>query len=100
MKKLLVVVVALASVNAFATRARMNSLGNAPHIIDTYRVFMNPSDMFSVGGDYVAIESGNMNVTPNNAAPTLTAGGNDAEGMVVRSYGDAKPILASVTILN
>lgn len=94
MKKLLVIAVALASVNAFATRARMTSLGNAPHLIDTNTVFTNPADMFSVGGDYVNLESGAMNVSPNTAAPTATAGGNDAEGMVVRSYGDAKAGLA------
>jgi len=88
MKKLLVVAVALASVNAFATRARVNSLGNSPHLIDTNTVFTNPSDMFSVGGDYVNLESGNQNVSAAGTA------GADAEGMVVRSYGDAKAGLA------
>lgn len=94
MKKLLVIAVALASVNAFATRARTNSLGSSVHLIDTNTVFTNPADMFSVGGDYVNLESGASNLGSNTVAPAQAAGGNDAEGMVVRSMGDAKMGLA------
>lgn len=81
MKKLLVIAVALASVNAFATRARMNSLANSPHLIDTQTVYGNPADMFYIGGDYVTLESGNTVATTAN---------NGAEGMVTRSMGNAK----------
>lgn len=81
MKKLLVIAVALASVNAFATRARVNALGNSPHLIDTQTVYGNPADMFYVGGDYVTLETG------KTAATGLNDG---AEGMVVRSFGDSK----------
>lgn len=86
MKKLLVVAVALASVNAFATRARVSSLGSSVHLVDTATVYTNPSDMFSVGGDYVNLETGKT--------AGAGAGGDDAEGMVVRSMGDAKLGLA------
>lgn len=81
MKNLLVIAVALASVNAFATRARVNALGNSPHLVDAQTVYTNPADMFVLGGDYVTIESGKKDAT------TLNDG---AEGMVVRSMGDAK----------
>lgn len=81
MKKLLVIAVALASVNAFATRARVNALGNSPHLIDTQTVYSNPADMFFVGGDYVTLETGKTRATNLN---------DGAEGMVVRSFGDAK----------
>lgn len=81
MKKILVIAVALASVNAFATRARVNALGNSPHLIDTQTVYSNPADMFYVGGDYATVETG------KTAATGLNDG---AEGMVVRSMGDAK----------
>ena len=81
MKKLLVIAVALASVNAFATRARVNALANSPHLIDTQTVYRNPSDMFFVGGDYATIETG---------LSTATSTQDGAEGMVVRSMGDAK----------
>ncbi len=81
MKKILVIALALASVNALGSRARMTALGNAEHIIDAQTVYINPSDMFYVGGDYVDLESG--------VANTNTAGGN-AEGSIVRSMGDAK----------
>lgn len=80
MKKLLVIAVALASVNAFATRARVIALANSPHLVDTQTVYTNPADIFGLG-DYVTLETG------------LTAGTsstNQAEGMVVRTMGDAK----------
>lgn len=87
MKKLLVIAVALTSVNAFATKARVSALANAPHLIDTQTVFSNPADMFYVGGDYVTLESGTGAAAGRN-------GMNNAEGMVVRSFGDAKAGLA------
>lgn len=80
MKKLLLVVVALASTNAFATRARVNALGNSPHLIDTQTVYSNAADMMMMG-DYVTMESGT-----NGGA---TEGAN-TEGMITRSWGDAK----------
>ena len=84
MKKLLVIAVALAAVNAEATRARVQALGNSPHLIDVQTVYTNPSDVFSLGGDYVTLESG--------AQATLGANAQDAnsEGMIVRTMGDAK----------
>jgi len=82
MKKLLIIAIALTSVNAFATRARMTALGNSVHVMDTQRAYNNPSDIFSFG-DYVNLESG---VT----AVSGTAKGADTEGVVVRSMGDAK----------
>ncbi len=96
MKKLLVIAVALASVNAFATRARVNALANSPHLIDTQTVFRNPSDMFFIGGDYATIESGK---TTNGASFDTTTSQvvnsqTGAEGMLVRSMGDAKLGLA------
>jgi hypothetical protein len=100
MKKLLVIAIALASVNAFATRARLNALGNSVHVMDTQRIYSNPSDMFSFG-DFVNLESG---LTDYSAAGTadcdsITAGtqyckGLNAEGMVVRTMGDAKYALS------
>lgn len=81
MKKILVIAVALASVNAFATRARVSSLGNSPHLVDTQTVYSNPADMFELGGDYATIETG-------KTVATSTEDG--AEGMVVRSMGDSK----------
>ncbi len=91
MKKLLVMAVALASVNAFATRARVNALANSPHLIDTQTVYRNPSDMFFVGGDYATIETGlSVAAVSQDATGAITGGQSGAEGMVVRSMGDAK----------
>ncbi len=90
MKKLLVIAVALASVNAFATRARVNALGNSPHLIDTTTVYSNPADMFFVGGDYVTAEAGVGNNGSSGDLTNTRTGQNNAEGMVVRSWGDAK----------
>lgn len=80
MKNLLIVAVALASVNAFATRARVNALGNSAHLIDTQTVLTNPADILMMG-DYVNFESG------------TTAGGaqnSNAEGTITRSMGESK----------
>lgn len=84
MKKLLVIVVALAAVNAQATRARVAALGNSPHLVDTQTVYNNPADLFFLGGDYVSLETG---TTANFGASAQNA---SAEGMIVRSMGDAK----------
>lgn len=80
MKQLIIIAIALASTNAFATRARVTALGNSPHLVDTQTVYSNPADMM-VMGDYVTFESG------------TTAGGAEGantEGMITRSMGDAK----------
>ena len=80
MKQLIIIAIALASTNAFATRARVAALGNSPHLIVTQTVYSNPADMM-VLGDYVNFESG-----------TTAAGaeGSNTEGMITRSMGDAK----------
>lgn len=97
MKKLLVVALALTSVNAFATRARVTALANSPHLIDAQTVYSNPADMFYVAGDYVNLEAGATSVSSTNAAGNSSDGRNgknNAEGMIVRSWGDAKMGLA------
>ena len=89
MKQLLVIAVALTAINAQASRARMTALGNSPHLVDTQTVYTNPADMFRLGSDYVAIESG---ATQNGLAQS--AEGANAEGSIVRTMGDAKLGLA------
>ena len=56
-------------------------MANSPSLVDTQTVYSNPADIFSLGGDYVTLETG---------ATTGTTSSNGAEGMVVRSMGDAK----------
>lgn len=91
MKQLLVIAIALASTNAFASRARVQSLGNSAHILDTQSIFSNPAKMFLMG-DFVSLESGK---TATNNAGTIGTNPNDnAEGTLVRSMGDAKWALA------
>lgn len=96
MKKLLIVALALTSVNAFATRARVTALANSPHLIDAQTVYSNPADMFYVGGDYINLESGKTTVSTADGANNYDGrnGLNNAEGMIVRSYGDSKMGLA------
>ncbi len=90
MKQLLVIAIALASTNAFASRARVKSLGNSAHITDTQSIFSNPAKMFLMG-DFVSLESGKTDT--NNAAAAANPNDN-AEGTLVRSMGDAKVGLA------
>ena len=83
MKQLLVIAIALASANAFATRARVTSLGNSAHLIDTQTVYSNPADMMSMG-DYVNFESG------TTAVPSNLVQNQNAEGVVTRSMENSK----------
>lgn len=80
MRQLLVIAIALASVNAFASRARMNALGNNVQLIDTQTVLTNPADMMFIG-DYANIESG------TTATTTFQS---NTEGTITRSYGNSK----------
>lgn len=85
MKQLLIIAIALTSVNAFASRARLLSLGSSPHLVDTQTVFAKPASMFDLASDYVLLETGTTGST------TVSAGLNgNAEGMIVRTMGDAK----------
>jgi hypothetical protein len=91
MKSLLTLALILASTSAFATRARINALGSAAHLVDVSTVYGNPSDMMSLTGDSLTIESGKTFTTAGNpdaiSATTLNGG---AEGLLIRSMGDAK----------
>lgn len=86
MKQLLVIAIALASTTAFASRARVTSLGNSAHITDTQSIFSNPAKMFLMG-DFVSLESGK---TATNTVSGSALMNNNAEGTIVRSMGDAK----------
>lgn len=87
MKQLLVIAVALASVNAFASRARVTALGNSAHLVDTQTVYNNPSDIFRLPSDYVTLETGATGSAPGTASAGKYA---NAEGMIVRTYGESK----------
>ena len=90
MKQLLVIAIALASTTAFASRARVTSLGNSAHITDTQSIFSNPAKMFLMG-DFVSLESGK---TLTETAAAAANPNNNAEGTIVRTMGDAKVGLA------
>jgi hypothetical protein len=84
MKKLLTLAIVLASTSAFATRARLQALGNAPHIDDTASVYVNPADIFVVG-DSATIETGSQDLVEGTDAAN-----EGAEALVIRSAGNAK----------
>lgn len=85
MKSLLTLAIVLASTSAFATRARLNSLGNAPHLVDSSTVYSRPADIFAVS-DSLTIESGKTNLVPGTDVSTDLG----AEALLIRSAGDAK----------
>ncbi|AZZ35689.1 hypothetical protein CIK05_02360 [Bdellovibrio sp. qaytius] len=85
MKLLLSLAIVLSATSAFATRARVQALGNAAHLVDSSTVYMKPADIFAVS-DSVTIESGLTATTP--ATGTTSASGTEA--LVIRSMGDAK----------
>ena len=84
MKNLLTLVIVLTSATAFATRSRLNSLGNSPHLSDVGTVYSNPSDMTRYK-DSLTLESG-----VNGGAAYVTDTNTLAEGLLIRSMGDAK----------
>lgn len=90
MKKLLTLALVLTSATAFATRSRVTALGNAAHLVDVASVYRNPSDIMTLG-DSLTIESGKTYTTagsPDSILTTTATGG--AEGLMIRSMGDAK----------
>lgn len=84
MKSLLTLAIVLASTSAFATRARITALGNAPHLVDASTVYNRPTDIFTVS-DSLTIESGIADAAPGTNGVTT-----GAEALLIRSHGDAK----------
>jgi hypothetical protein len=89
MKKLLIIAaVTLASGAAFASKARLQALGNSVHLVDAQTMFTNPADI-TLMGDWATFEMGTggpFTYTPaaGNVATT------NHEGGLVRSHGDAR----------
>lgn len=85
MNKLLVLAaLTVAAAPAMASKARMTSLGNAAHLIDTQTVFNNAADINYLG-DYATIEFGS---SANNAGSGVTTP--RAEGGFTRSSSMGK----------
>lgn len=85
-KTLLIAALTMMSASAFASKARMSSLGNSAHIIDAQTIFTQPADLHE-GGDWATFETG------PSAATTLMDNsdtGTQSEGGFVKSMGDAK----------
>lgn len=62
MKKILALVLVLASTQAFATKARYKSLMSSTHLVDTQSQFTSPYHVFSIP-DFVSFESGKTEAT-------------------------------------
>lgn len=83
MKKLLVLAaVTLASTSAFASKARLSSLGSSAHLVDTQTVFVNPADL-NLMGTWATFETGTTSTSTTMTAPTAEAG-------FSRAMGDAR----------
>jgi len=78
MKVYIVLIAALFSANAFASKARVNSLQGANHLIDTQTVFTVPSHLLLLN-PYLTFEFGSP--------------GTDAEGGIMRNVGNGKLLL-------
>ena len=85
MKNLLTLAIILTSATAFATRSRMNALGNSAHLVDVNTAYGNPADMMSYK-DSLTLETGKTNLAYPADATTSVG----AEGLLIRSMGDAK----------
>jgi len=94
MKKLLTLALVLSSASAFATRARVTALGNSAHLTDASYIYSKPS-YAAIVGDSLTLESGVTanGFTTTGAAPDATDSSDanlGAEGLLIRSMGDAK----------
>ncbi|HMN68784.1 MAG TPA: hypothetical protein PKC28_09635 [Bdellovibrionales bacterium] len=81
MKLSVLAMVALFSGSVFASKARVNSLQGANHLVDTQTVFTVPSHMMLLN-PYMTFEFG--------------AAGTDAEGGIMRSFSNGHRLLAYV----
>lgn len=86
MKKILALVLVLASSQAFATKARTTALANSFHLVDTQTEFSSPYHIFSLP-DFVSLESGKT---------TSTSATDGAEGLVKFSINDSSKLLVAV----
>jgi hypothetical protein len=78
MKKLLSAFIVLVSVNAFATKARLQALSNSFHLVDPQTIYGNPLDLMSMK-NFISIESGSTAATgtSDNAEGSISYGLND-----------------------
>lgn len=86
MKKIMIALLVLSSVNAFATKARMKALSSSFHLSDTQTIYTSPYQLFSFK-DFVALESG---------AQTPTGADDGAEGAVLFSISDEARLFVSL----
>ncbi|QDK36498.1 hypothetical protein [Bdellovibrio sp. NC01] len=92
MKQLLVLAaLSMAAAPAMASKARLNSLGNAAHLIDTQTIFVNPADM-NYTGDFATLEFGSTNGTTYSwdGTSVVTNTSPKAEGGFVRTTSFGK----------
>lgn len=90
MKSLISALIVLMSVNAFATKARLQALNNSFHLVDPQTMFGNPLDLMGMK-NFIALESGNQNgsSTTDNAEGSISYGLNDhAQIAVVVGHKD------------
>ena len=81
MNKSIVIAIVLASTSAFASKARLNALQGADHIVDTQSVFTYPSHLNALK-PYLTFEFGTA--------------GTDAEGGLVKSFSNGDKLLLYV----
>lgn len=89
MKQLLVLAaLSMAAAPAMASKARLSSLGNAAHLIDTQTIFVNPADL-NYTGDFATLEFGTANgttyATDATAGNVVATTSPKAEGGFVRT---------------
>jgi hypothetical protein len=91
-KTLLIAALTLTSVSAFASKARVMSLGMAKSTAsDVQQVFEQPHKMWEVG-DLATIEFGGTGTSydATGASTDIARGGNNAEGGFLRSHNNTK----------
>lgn len=101
MKQILSTVIILLSVNAFATKARVQALSNSFHLVDPQTVFGNPLDLMSMK-DYISLESGATGSasTTDNAEGSISYGLNDHSQIAISIGHKDDAIMGARSLIN
>lgn len=94
MQRLLILFLTFISINATASKARIQALSNSLHLIDPQTIFSNPLDLTGLG-NFLSLESGiTAGTSTLNGSEAMVAYGIDQNQRVALSIGHQDPSVA------
>ncbi|MFZ3228824.1 MAG: hypothetical protein WA160_01370 [Pseudobdellovibrio sp.] len=101
MKNLISALIVLFSINAFATKARLQALSNSGHLVDTQSIYANPLDIMTLK-NFITFESGSTAATSStdNAEGSISYGLNDRMQLAVSLGHVDDAIMGARSLIN